>query len=150
MNKSGNERFTCIDLFAGCGGLTLGLREAGWKGIFAIEKDPMAFETLSRNFLVHGSPYATFSAWPKWLPKTNHDIVKLLANPKMREQIQDLRGSVTLMAGGPPCQGFSVGGRRDGTDERNDLVWHMLEMPVGFYPVREKANRLSPMRSLSA
>lgn len=38
--------FTSIDLFAGCGGLSLGLHRAGWNGVFAIERDPMAFETL--------------------------------------------------------------------------------------------------------
>ena len=119
---------SCIDLFAGCGGLSLGLKEAGWNGLFAIERDPMAFETLSRNFLMSGAPYPGFSDWPEWLPKTNHDIVKLLQDESTRSHFQSLRGKVTLMAGGPPCQGFSVGGRRDGADERNTLVYQMLDM----------------------
>ncbi|RCM97456.1 Modification methylase HaeIII [Pseudomonas aeruginosa] len=42
--------------------------------------------------------------------------------------LQSLRGAVTMIAGGPPCQGFSVGGRRDGSDERNSLVYQMLDM----------------------
>lgn len=128
MNTINNENFSCIDLFAGCGGLSLGLREAGWKGIFAIERDPMAFETLSKNFLTENAPYASFSSWPTWLPKTNHDIVSILGDSAKRSKLQSLRGQVTLMAGGPPCQGFSVGGRRDGADERNSLVFKMLEM----------------------
>jgi DNA (cytosine-5)-methyltransferase 1 len=128
LNNTNANALSCIDLFAGCGGLSLGLRESGWKGIFAIERDPMAFETLSQNFLSPAAPYASFSAWPDWLPKTNHDIVALLSDKSNRERLQSLRGSVTLMAGGPPCQGFSVGGRRDGADERNSLVFQMLDM----------------------
>ncbi|MFT0850327.1 DNA cytosine methyltransferase [Achromobacter sp. F4_2707] len=119
---------SCIDLFAGCGGLSLGLKEAGWSGVFAIERDPMAFETLSQNLLASDAPYASFENWPAWLPKTNHDIVTLLKDESMRNRLRSLRGTVTMMAGGPPCQGFSVGGRRDGTDERNSLVYQMLDM----------------------
>lgn len=119
---------SCIDLFAGCGGLSLGLKEAGWSGIFAIERDPMAFDTLSQNFLVSGAPYASFADWPLWLPKTNHDIVALLKDESVRTHLRSLRGAVTMIAGGPPCQGFSVGGRRDGADERNSLVYQMLDM----------------------
>ena len=40
-----------IDLFAGCGGLSLGLHLSGWKGLFAIEKSPFAFETLKYNLI---------------------------------------------------------------------------------------------------
>ncbi|WP_081735810.1 MULTISPECIES: DNA cytosine methyltransferase [unclassified Pseudomonas] len=119
---------TCIDLFAGCGGLSLGLKASGWEGIFAIERDPMAFETLSNNFLKEKSPYRSFSKWPEWLQKTNQDIVAILESDVHREKLKELRGTITLMAGGPPCQGFSVGGRRDGTDERNNLVFQMLDM----------------------
>lgn len=128
MKKAIQPEPTCIDLFAGCGGLSLGLKEAGWNGVFAIERDPMAFETLAQNFLSAGAPYAGFSDWPAWLPKSNHDIVALLRDESMRTHLRSLRGSVTLMAGGPPCQGFSVGGRRDGADERNSLVYQMLDM----------------------
>lgn len=128
MTASNKPRLSCIDLFAGCGGLSLGLKEAGWSGIFAIERDPMAFETLSQNFLVQNAPYASFSEWPEWLEKKNHDIVTLLKDDSVRSHLRSLRSAVTLMAGGPPCQGFSVGGRRDGADERNSLVYQMLDM----------------------
>jgi len=40
-----------VDLFAGCGGLSLGLMNAGWKGLFAVEKDSFAFETLKTNLI---------------------------------------------------------------------------------------------------
>lgn len=116
-----------IELFAGCGGLALGLRSAGWKGLFAVERDPMAFETLSANMIAADSPFSSFEEWPNWLPKSNLDIVALLDSSVTREHLKALRGSVDLVAGGPPCQGFSVGGRRDGEDERNTLVYKMIE-----------------------
>ncbi len=40
-----------LDLFAGCGGLSLGLMLAGWRGLFAVEKDKLAFETLRHNLI---------------------------------------------------------------------------------------------------
>ena len=53
-----------IDLFAGCGGLSLGLYNAGWKGLFAIEKSPHAFETLKYNLIEKKRHFN----WPEWLP----------------------------------------------------------------------------------
>ena len=44
-----NAKPTYIDLFAGCGGLSLGLHNAGWQGVFAIEKSPDAFKTLQHT-----------------------------------------------------------------------------------------------------
>lgn len=50
--KEAKERNqTVIDLFAGCGGLSLGLYQAGWEGLFDIEKNPFAFETLKYNLI---------------------------------------------------------------------------------------------------
>lgn len=118
---------TSIDLFAGCGGLSLGLHRAGWEGLFAIEKDPMAFETLRQNMLVEGAPYQQFRAWPEGLSQEPHGIDELLAG-KGRKLLEGLRGEVGLLAGGPPCQGFSVGGRRNAEDDRNQLVHRMLEV----------------------
>ena len=45
------KEYTVIDLFAGAGGLSLGLYQAGWHGLFAIEKNPFAFETLKYNLI---------------------------------------------------------------------------------------------------
>ena len=105
-----------IDIFAGCGGLSLGLYKAGWKGFFAIEKDKMAFETLRYNLI---SKKHHFS-WPDWLPKTNHDIDEIIT--KYERELKDLRGQIDLVAGGPPCQGFSMAGRRQENDKRNNLI----------------------------
>ena len=108
---------TFIDVFAGCGGLTLGLMRAGWRGIFAIEKDTFAFATLEANFLQATARHQF--EWPEWLPKETCDIRVLLETHT--DELRNLRGSVDLLAGGPPCQGFSSAGRRKPHDPRNQL-----------------------------
>ena len=105
-----------IDIFAGCGGLSTGLFKAGWTGLFAIEKNSDAFSTLKHNLIDKKQHFS----WPKWLPIGEHDINELIKNYK--EHLQDLQGKVTLVAGGPPCQGFSMAGKRDKDDQRNKLV----------------------------
>jgi DNA (cytosine-5)-methyltransferase 1 len=107
---------TYIDLFAGCGGLSLGLHNAGWKGLFAIEKSPDAFETLEHNLIKKKKHFD----WPEWLAPKNHDINEVLENHA--ENLIGLRGKIDLVAGGPPCQGFSMAGRRVENDSRNDLI----------------------------
>lgn len=118
---------TYIDTFAGCGGLSLGLRQAGWHGIFAVEKDPMAFETFSKNFLDSNAPYQHFEQWPKWFPQTAQTMESVLENSFLKNKITQLKGQVSLVSGGPPCQGFSVGGARREHDPRNQLVYRLLE-----------------------
>jgi len=113
--------FTYIDIYAGCGGLSLGLYKAGWKGIFAIEKSKMAFETLKYNLIEKKDHFD----WPIWLPVTEHDINEVLKNH--RNELEKLNGKVDLVAGGPPCQGFSFAGRRNKNDERNKLVDSYIE-----------------------
>jgi len=110
-----------IDIFAGCGGLSLGLYNAGWNGLFAIERNKMAFETLKHNLIDKKVHYN----WPSWLPVTEHDINEVLEN--YRSDLKSLEGTIDLVAGGPPCQGFSLAGRRDEHDERNKLVDSYIE-----------------------
>jgi DNA (cytosine-5)-methyltransferase 1 len=116
-----------IDLFAGCGGLSLGLHYAGWQSLLAIERDPMAFETIEANFLREGAPYPTLMEWPDGIPRRSQTIEEVLADPRRRGALSAASDDVVLLAGGPPCQGFSVGGIRDGKDARNKLVHAMLD-----------------------
>ncbi|WP_335900267.1 DNA cytosine methyltransferase [Shewanella algae] len=117
------EKGTFIDLFSGCGGLSLGLMQAGWEGLFAIEKTEGAFETLSHN-LINGERHNY--NWPTWLPKENMEVGVLLEQYK--DQLSGLRGKVDLIAGGPPCQGFSHAGKRDPNDPRNKLAEQYIEV----------------------
>jgi len=110
------KKLTYIDLFAGCGGLSLGLHQSGWKGLFAIEKSPDAFKTLDYNLIQNKNHFE----WPNWLPKSEHDINEVLLNYK--DKLAKLKGKITMIAGGPPCQGFSMAGKRNEFDLRNDLI----------------------------
>lgn len=116
-----NIQYSVIDLFAGCGGLSLGLYQAGWNGIFAIEKNPNAFETLNFNLIERKRHFD----WPKWLPITPLDILDV--NQKYKGQLKKMCGKVDLVAGGPPCQGFSMAGKRVKNDIRNQLVFSYID-----------------------
>ncbi len=105
-----------IDIFAGCGGLSTGLLKAGWTGLFAVEKNADAFSTLEHNLINKNRHFL----WPNWLEIKEHDINELLKEHE--KELLDLQGKITLVAGGPPCQGFSMAGKRDQDDQRNKLV----------------------------
>ncbi|MFG0763041.1 DNA cytosine methyltransferase [Aeromonas media] len=120
---SQQKQGTFIDLFSGCGGLSLGLMQAGWKGLFAIEKTSGAFETLQHNLL--GGGRYTYD-WPNWLPKLNMTVDTLLENHKGNLSL--LAGKVDLIVGGPPCQGFSLAGKRDPDDPRNKLAEQYIDV----------------------
>ena len=105
-----------IDIFSGCGGLSLGLRNAGLIPTFSIESDPDAFATYRHN-LINGNMHHN---WPKWLPMGPNDIQTVIE--KYAHKLRKLQGHIDLVAGGPPCQGFSMNGRRDPADPRNGLV----------------------------
>lgn len=105
-----------IDIFAGCGGLSIGLLESGWTGLFAIEKNADAFSTFKHNLIDKGGHFI----WPSWLPVKENNIDEIIE--RNAHELRALRGSVALVAGGPPCQGFSMAGRRNQNDQRNELV----------------------------
>lgn len=115
------KSYTYIDLFAGCGGLSLGLHNAGWKGLFAIEKSPHAFATLKHNLIDKLNHFD----FPDWLSEQHHDINEVLE--KHKSHLESLQGKVDLVAGGPPCQGFSTAGSRIESDSRNELINSYLQ-----------------------
>lgn len=96
---------TSLDLFAGAGGFTLGFKKAGIKSIGAVEIDRFAAETFRYNF-------------PD-IPLYNRDIRSFSDN-----EILELFSGVDIVAGGPPCQGFSVAGpsQYGVIDQRNTLI----------------------------
>lgn len=120
------DRFTFADVFAGCGGLSLGLMQAGWKGVFAIERDPNAFASLSAN-LIADNPNRHFGfEWPSSIPKSALGIDEVLG--RHRAAVSQFADRIDMLVGGPPCQGFSVAGRRDPDDPRNRLVRSYLQL----------------------
>ena len=105
---------TVVDLFAGCGGLSLGLENAGFEPVFVNELNADAMESylLNRSHLEHDLRDPKRHAF---------DIYDLTSN---RNRLEDLtsflkaeHGEIDLVAGGPPCQGFSgIGHRRTFTE----------------------------------
>lgn len=121
--------FTFADVFAGCGGISLGLISAGWQGCFAIEKNANAFETLKTNLVV--GKRGNFN-WPSWLPQNAITTSELLKN--YSAELSTLKGKIPLLAGGPPCQGFSMAGRRAQSDPRNSLTEDYIKLVAELEP----------------
>ncbi len=121
--RGAKRRLSFVDVFAGCGGMSLGLFEAGWTGQFAIEKNRDAFNTLAKN-LIDGKRHSF--AWPSWLPRKACTTRTFLA--KYGRKLGTLKGKINLIAGAPPCQGFSLAGRRLHSDPRNSLFKEYLQI----------------------
>lgn len=102
-------RFTCVDSFSGAGGLSLGLNEAGLEVLLSFDIDKRCVETLQSN--------------PKYFmhPALCEDIRNMLGG-RLLDMIGLKQGELFLLAGGPPCQGFSVQRIGEDTDVRNELV----------------------------
>ena len=111
-----------IDLFAGCGGLSLGMTKAGWRGCFAIEKNQDAFSTFKHNLINKSECFD----WPGWLDKKAMTIEELLDDHA--EELGRLSGKIDAIVGGPPCQGFSIAGLRQHDDPRNQLANKYLKL----------------------
>ena len=125
---------TAVDLFAGCGGLSLGLKQAGWDIVCAVERSSMAAETYYANFIDHDD---TASDYCKHVEQSARDQIRsgLLVDDvaAFEEHIDVVRAltdgsQLVLLAGGPPCQGFSMAGSRSPEDPRNRLVWRFLQI----------------------
>ncbi|HYN78762.1 MAG TPA: DNA cytosine methyltransferase [Lamprocystis sp. (in: g-proteobacteria)] len=114
------DTLTMIDLFAGAGGLSVGLRAVGFTPLYANEIKP--------------SYAATYAANHPDTVMDQRDIRQVDARP-VREQLELERGALALLAGGPPCQGFSINApSRSQTDQRNHLFREFLRFVDEFYP----------------
>jgi len=102
--------------------------QVGWHGLFAIEQSPDAFKTLRHNLIDsnnHNIKRCRF-AWPQWLEICPHEISAFIQAHEMH--LKTIRNQVHLVAGGPPCQGFSFAGKRSGKDARNELFKYHLHV----------------------
>ncbi|MFM1841740.1 MAG: hypothetical protein RLZZ490_473 [Cyanobacteriota bacterium] len=112
-----------IDLFAGCGGMSLGLEAAGFDIGAAVEIDPIHALIHHVNF-----PYGATLCKDISQVKTSEILAAL--------KQQGYSGEVDVIAGGPPCQGFSHMGKRQLDDPRNRLVFEYLRIvqeAMGFF-----------------
>lgn len=107
-----------VSFFAGCGGLCYGVKAAG-------------FEIVATNELVEDY---------KAIYKLNFPDVNFLTNDVRQiskndiDDILNIHGKIDLMVGGPPCQGFSLAGKRDVNDKRNTLFEYYLRIAEQIQP----------------
>jgi DNA (cytosine-5)-methyltransferase 1 len=117
------RKLTAIDLFAGCGGLTQGLRRAGFRVLGAIENDKKAAAAYKSN---HPNTHL-------WIDDIR-DVKTLSVSRKLRLR----KGDLSLLAGCPPCQGFSamrtLNGKRSVRDGRNSLISEFLRFVEALLP----------------
>jgi DNA (cytosine-5)-methyltransferase 1 len=144
------KKLRFLDLFAGCGGLSLGFEYAGLDLASAVELSPMAAETHFRNFHLRGQGWDE-GLWRQVLESSasrgggKRTFAKQIAHGTVVGSVWDLLDdeesmailaelALDVVAGGPPCQGFSMAGRRDPDDKRNRLPWAFLEFVERLEP----------------
>lgn len=122
---------TCIDLFAGCGGLSLGLEQSGFT--------PLLFSEINK------SARETYLANRKHLQLASEPDIKNLTDAKLKQFTAQWRkqgvGEVDLVCGGPPCQGYSgIGHRRTFKLDKDEIPSNHLykEMARVVRAVRPK------------
>lgn len=123
MISMSKEFMKAIDLFCGAGGLTVGLKMAGFNVVSAVEKEPVVAETYKVNH-------------PEVFLHTGD--IKSMSPLKIMKDLKLKRGELDLLAGCPPCQGFSSLRTRNKKasveDERNDLIFSFLDFVKVFLP----------------
>ena len=107
-----------IDLFAGCGGLSKGFMDAGYKILVGVDNDQAALNTFAKN---HNGAIALNADLSK---QETFDEIKRIAGKQ----------TIDVIIAGPPCQGFSLTGPRNFDDERNKLYLAVIEMVKQYQP----------------
>lgn len=140
MNDKSPIRFSMVDLFAGCGGLSLGMENAGFTPVFVneLDRDAMATYLVNRHHDVGGKPFReqghlhchdANELKGKRLEQMVSDLAALgLRFPSKAMAKSATSGSdLDLLAGGPPCQGYSgIGHRRSYAVDKKDLPSNQL------------------------
>lgn len=111
------EKYTFIDLFAGCGGMSLGFEEAGFESVLAIDNWQDALDTYAANRSAARTLCADISTVDPAIVKEKYNIA-----------------NVDVIIGGPPCQGFSIAGKRIVDDKRNQLYKSFVDFVSFFRP----------------
>jgi DNA (cytosine-5)-methyltransferase 1 len=111
-------KLLAADLFCGFGGISIGLKSSGHKPVFLLDNWEVATENISKN--IKGVEYSNLDLFDKNNKKT---VIKKLKSLK-----------IDILAGGPPCQGFSSLGKRSNNDKRNTLVDEFLDIASKLKP----------------
>ena len=114
------KELTVIDLFSGAGGLSRGFLDAGYNVLLGIDFDDSALKTFGAN---HGNAKALK------LDLFNHDNINVIV-----DFMRGVGKQLDVLVGGPPCQGFSLAGKREEDDERNILYTAMVKTAAALKP----------------
>jgi DNA (cytosine-5)-methyltransferase 1 len=115
--SSEQSEFNFIDLFSGAGGISVGVRSAGFNKIASVEIDKDASNTIRKNF-----PESTHFEMP----------IENVSEKMLTEAIKGRK--IDVIFGGPPCQGFSVAGLRNPDDPRNQLFKEYIRVVKHVQP----------------
>lgn len=113
------RRPLAIDLFCGAGGLSLGFEQAGFEAVAAIDSNPVNISTYSQNF-------------PS--TKTICADISEISGAQITNECGLSVDQIEVVFGGPPCQGFSMIGKRDVTDPRNALISEFCRLVAELRP----------------
>lgn len=109
-------KYNVLDLFCGCGGMSRGLKDAGFNIIAGIDIWKTAIESYKKNF--------------------NHIAIcqdlKTLSPEEFQTTYNTSQKQIDIIVGGPPCQSFSIAGRRDTKDPRSSLFMEYVKY-VNYY-----------------
>jgi DNA (cytosine-5)-methyltransferase 1 len=121
------EKGVVVDLFCGAGGFSLGADLAKFQTAAAVDIDQRLTSSYKQNF-----------------PQSNllHADIRKIGSAEILCSAKVKRAKIVGVIGGPPCQGFSLIGKRDGRDPRNKLIWHFLRI------VRELSPRFFIMENV--
>lgn len=129
------QKLTAVDLFCGCGGISSGLRSAGFDVLAGFDVEPKYMATFAENFGEERSRSVDLSA----------------SNPaETMSGLGLVPGELTLLAGGPPCQGFSKNvprSRRDAESDNNRLLRSFLDHCEAMRPVMVLMENVAEMRN---
>lgn len=129
------RRPKALDLFCGCGGISCGLERAGFEVVAGVDLEPHYIQTYRKNF---GSA------------RTLRADLLTLEPEQLGERYDIRKGDVTLLAGGPPCQGFSKNVPRSQRlleDPRNRLVSRFLDYCEAFAPEAVLLENVAEMKN---
>lgn len=112
--------YKVLDLFCGAGGLTLGFLEEGFNVVLGVDNEEIALKTFEYN---HPESKALK------IDLFNHENISII------EDFLDMnKMNIDVLVGGPPCQGFSLAGKREENDKRNILYEAMVKVAAKLKP----------------
>lgn len=124
IGKKRKRKLKAIELFAGAGGMMIGLQWAGLEVVAAVEIAKWCVSTLEHN---------KAKAFPK--AKIIQADICTLSGEDLLKKVGLAKGQLDVLSGGPPCQGFSTASsRRSATDPRSKLMWQFIRMVREIQP----------------